>query len=46
MSIEEINYLNKTIPIENKEEISSSYKINAYKTKLKFMEEIIPPKQI
>ncbi|MFW9821953.1 MAG: MBL fold metallo-hydrolase [Candidatus Thorarchaeota archaeon] len=47
MSIEEFDYLTKKIPIENREEISSSYKINAYKLKLKFMEERkIPQKPI
>ncbi len=47
MSIEEFKFSTKTILIEKKEDISSSYKIKAYNTKLKFMEERkIPQKPI
>lgn len=47
MSIEEFKYSTKKVPIEQKEDISSSYKIKAYTTKLKFMEERkIPQKPI
>ncbi|UCD01991.1 MAG: MBL fold metallo-hydrolase [Promethearchaeota archaeon] len=47
MSIEEFKFIDKKILLEKREEISSSFKINAYKTKLKFMEEKkIPQKDI
>ena len=47
MSIEEFKFIDKKIQLENREEISSSYKINAYKAKLKYMEEKkIPQKDI
>jgi Cft2 family RNA processing exonuclease len=47
MSIEESKYSINKIPIEQKEDISSSYKIKAYTTKLKFMEQRkIPQKSI
>jgi predicted metal-dependent RNase len=47
MSKEEFKFSEKKILIEKREEISSSYKINAYKTKLKLMEERkIPQKDI
>ncbi len=47
MSVEEFQYSTKKIPVEQKEEIRSSYKIKVYSTKLKFMEERkIPQKQI
>ncbi|MHA2180370.1 MAG: MBL fold metallo-hydrolase [Promethearchaeota archaeon] len=47
MSIEEFEYSTKKILVEKKEDISSSYKIKAYSTKLKFMEERkIPQKPI
>jgi len=39
MSFEEFKFLKKNIPIEQREDISSSYKIKSYKIKLKFMEE-------
>ena len=38
MSNEEFKFSNKTILLENKEDVSSSYKINTYKSKLNFME--------
>jgi len=44
---EEFKFSEKKILIEQREDVSSSYKINAYKTKLKFMEERkIPQKEI
>ena len=47
MSIEEFKFSNKKFPVEKREDISSSYKIKAYQTKLKFMEERkIPQKPI
>ena len=47
MNIEELKFLDKKILLEKREDISSSYKINAYKTKLKFMEDKkIPQKDI
>ncbi|MFX1374784.1 MAG: MBL fold metallo-hydrolase [Promethearchaeota archaeon] len=47
MSKEEFKFSEKKILIEKKEDVSSSYKINAYKTKLKLMEEKkIPQKNI
>jgi len=47
MSIEEFVFLKKSIPIVKKEELSSSYKVRSYNTKLKFMEENkIPQKPI
>ena len=47
MSKEEFLFSDKKIIIEKREDFSSSYKINAYKTKLKFMEERkIPQKDI
>ncbi|MHA1985277.1 MAG: MBL fold metallo-hydrolase [Promethearchaeota archaeon] len=47
MRIEEFKFSTKKIPIEEKEDISSSYKIKAYTTKLKFMEDRkIPQKPI
>ncbi|MFW9866929.1 MAG: MBL fold metallo-hydrolase, partial [Candidatus Thorarchaeota archaeon] len=47
MIIEEFNFSDKKILIEKQEEISSFYKINAYWTKLKYMEEKkIPQKDI
>ncbi len=47
MSIEEFIYSTKKILVEKKEDISSSYKIKVYTTKLKFMEERkIPQKPI
>jgi len=38
MSIEEFKFSTKKIPVEKKEDISSSYKIKAYTNKLKLME--------
>lgn len=47
MIIEEFNFSDKKIPIEGREDISSSFKINTYKTKLKLMEDKkIPQKNI
>jgi len=47
MNTEELKFLDKKILLEKREDISSSYKINAYKTKLKFMEDKkIPQKDI
>lgn len=47
MSIEEFVFLKKSIPIVKKEELSSSYKVRSYNTKLKSMEESkIPQKPI
>lgn len=47
MSKEEFNFSDKKISIEKREDVGSSYKINAYKTKLKLMEERkIPQKDI
>ena len=47
MSIEEFIFLKKSIPIVKKEELSSSYKVRSYNTKLKSMEENkIPQKPI
>jgi len=47
MSLEEFIFLKKSIPIVKKEELSSSYKVRSYNTKLKSMEENkIPQKPI
>ena len=47
MSKEEFNFSDKKISIEKREDVGSSYKINAYKTKLKLMQERkIPQKDI
>ncbi len=47
MNIEEFKFLDKTILIENKEKLNSSFKIKSYKIKLKFMEDNkIPRKSI
>ncbi|MHA2390991.1 MAG: MBL fold metallo-hydrolase, partial [Promethearchaeota archaeon] len=47
MSNEEFKFLDKNIALEKRDEISSSFKINAYKTKLKFMNaKKIPQKDI
>ncbi|MFX0080965.1 MAG: MBL fold metallo-hydrolase [Candidatus Hodarchaeota archaeon] len=47
MSKEEFKFSGKKILIEKREDLSSSYKINIYKTKIKFMEESkIPQKEI
>ena len=47
MSTEEFKFLDKKILLEKREDIGSSYKINVYKTKLKFMEDKkIPQKDI
>jgi len=47
MSKEEFNFSEKKILIERRENVSSSYKINAYKSKLKLIEENkIPQKDI
>ena len=47
MIIEEFNFSDKKILLEKREDIGSSYKINVYKNKLKFMEDKkIPQKDI
>ena len=47
MSIEEFIFSDKKILIEKRDDIGASYKINAYWTKLKYMEENkIPQKEI
>jgi len=47
MDKEEFKFLDKTIPIEKKEKLDSSFKIKSYKLKLKFMEDKkIPQKKI
>ncbi|MFX1428368.1 MAG: MBL fold metallo-hydrolase [Promethearchaeota archaeon] len=47
MTLEEFKFSEKKIIIEKREDFSSSYKINAYKTKLKYMEDNkIPQKEI
>ena len=47
MNNEEFNFSDKKILIEKREDVGSSYKINAYKTKLKLMQERkIPQKDI
>ncbi len=47
MSIEEFNLSNKTIMLEKREELSSSYKIKSYKSKIEYMKEKeIPQKDI
>ena len=47
MDKEEFKFLDKTIELEKRDELSSSYKITSYKAKLKFMEERkIPQREI
>ncbi len=47
MIVEEFKFLEKKIPIERREEFSSSYKIKSYEIKVRFMEERkIPQKNI
>ncbi|MHA2131162.1 MAG: MBL fold metallo-hydrolase, partial [Promethearchaeota archaeon] len=47
MSLEEFKFSDKTILIQGREEIGESYKIRAYKTKLKYMEDQnVPQKSI
>ena len=47
MDKEEFKFIDKTIELEKRDELSSSYKITSYKAKLKFMEERkIPQKAI
>ncbi|UCC18832.1 MAG: MBL fold metallo-hydrolase [Promethearchaeota archaeon] len=47
MNIEEFKFLNKTILLEEKEKLGSSYKIKSYKIKLKLMvDNKIPQKKI
>ena len=47
MDKEEFKFLDKTIELEKRDELNSSYKITSYKAKLKFMEERkIPQREI
>ncbi|MFX1325984.1 MAG: hypothetical protein ACFE8N_13605, partial [Promethearchaeota archaeon] len=47
MNNEEFKFLEKSIPLEKRGEISSSFKIKAYKSKLEYMEnKKIPQKEI
>ena len=39
MNLKEFKFSDKTISIERKENLSSSYKIKSYKVKFKFMED-------